>query len=106
MCARCALCALDENPARFRKTEVVGAFCSGGVENEVQSVFVNADEQTVDELFDDFTERKGNYGKVVAAKLQNRNTDKEAGNGCRYHAGKNCNKEPQSGARNCGLKTH
>ena len=73
--------ALDDSGARGTQAEVVDRLVAGGVEDEVQAVFIVADDEAVDELFDDLAEGQRDDGEVVALQAEHRRADEKADDG-------------------------
>ena len=66
----------------------------------MQAVRVDPHIEAVDDVFDNFTERKGDDGQIIPAQAQNRNTDQKTGDSRQNAAGQNSRQKAQPRGRN------
>ena len=70
--------ALDDSGARGTQTEVIDRFVAGEIENEVQALFIAANDEAVDKLLDDLAEGERHDGEIVALQAEHGRADEKA----------------------------
>ena len=73
-----ALRALDDGRAVRTQAEVIDRFVAGEIENEVQALFIAANDEAVDKLLDDLAEGERHDGEIVALQAEHGRADEKA----------------------------
>ena len=73
-----ALRALDDGRAVRTQAEVIDRFVAGEIENEVQALFIAANDEAVDKLLDDLAKGERHDGEIVALQAEHGRADEKA----------------------------
>ena len=100
-----ALRALDDGRAVRTQAEVIDRFVAGEIENEVQALFIAADDEAVDKLLDDLAEGERHDGEIVALQAEHGRADEKADERGEKRADEHREREAHGAIRNESRKT-